>query len=261
MELCRAALRLPERQGTGMIVFVSAMPQEIASFHLPRNDWEGVPRMLAGRMAGKQVWATATGMGWRPTIRVVDEMLNNMPIKALISIGFSGGTAKALRPGELVLCRKVRLAGMGDGPREMTCHAGLLEAARRAAGATPTRWSEGDGLTADHVASSAREKEELGRSYEVHAVDMESFWVGMAASERNVPFLAVRAILDPQAESVPDLNPFITADGRLRGGHAARHFALRPQSWPGFLRMGLGARRASRSLGVWAMAFAREVHP
>ncbi|MBI4297336.1 MAG: hypothetical protein HY676_02255 [Chloroflexi bacterium] len=226
-----------------MIVFLSAMPQEIARI----------------RGLGTDALALATGMGRWATEVGVAKALAAHPHCALVSLGFSGGTQPGLRPGELVLCRRVHWHGEKEEPRSVVCHPALLEVARRAIEATSFPWREGEGLTQNCVATSPKEKEALGRGLGVQVVDMESFWVGWAAQEKGLPFLSVRAVLDPQEEFVPDLNPFINADGRLLAGKAIRYFVLRPQHWHGFLCLGLRSRRASRALGAWAIAFTREL--
>jgi len=117
--------------------------------------------------------------------------------RVLISAGFSGGLDAAMRTGDLVLADSI----VHNGER-LAIDAGLLERARASLRTDPRRIAIGPTLCAARVVQGREEKRELGASGEI-AVDMESGPIARWATGNGVPFLSVRAILDPLAFSVP----------------------------------------------------------
>lgn len=113
--------------------------------------------------------------------------------------------------------------------------AGLLKRAENAIRAKGRRPKTGPTMCATSVIESPREKARLGESGAI-AVDMESGPLCRWAEERDVPFLSVRAILDPVEMAVP----FPSERPMWRSAMAHPLAAA---------RIGLAARHAARALG------------
>jgi hypothetical protein len=101
--------------------------------------------------------------------------------------------------------------------------------------------------SADHVVSSADEKQRLGESAD--AVEMESFEILREAQAAGVPAVAVRAISDTVGEDLPlDMNQVFTDQGQVSIPRVLGQVALKPQSLPGLIRLGRNSRIAAQSL-------------
>lgn len=141
----------------------------------------------------------STGIGRRATEKALAAFLaeHRPQIELLISSGFAGGLVRGLSPGELVLAERLRLE---DG-QEIEVEKELL--AQAAAAFEPFGAHRGPVLTVGKLARAVEEKRRLGLRSRALAVEMEAFWIAALAREYRLPFLAVKAILDPLERPLP----------------------------------------------------------
>lgn len=171
----------------------------------------------------------------------------------LLVWGIAGGLEAELRPGTLLLPRRV------------------IDAAGDAFPSEP-RWREHlarhipEGMKADdrpvvtvsHPVSGRDAKTALARQSGAVAVDLETAAVARLARERGVPFAAVRAIADPLELALP---------GVLRRARSGRFLALevalrsivRPRDWPRLAALSRATRAARLNLACLAERLA-ETH-
>ena len=64
-----------------------------------------------------------------------------------------------------------------------------------------------DSLTVGGLVTTPRDKQAVKRLYPVGIVNMEDYWAAAAALEAGVPFISVRAVLDPARQSLPAYLP------------------------------------------------------
>jgi adenosylhomocysteine nucleosidase len=106
--------------------------------------------------------------------------------------------------------------------------------------------------------AGAAEKIRLAASYGAHLVDMEAATLARLAQTRGIPFYCLKAVSDDAGAKLPDLNPFIMANGQLRMMPFLTHVAMRPGSWRGLIKLGrhssLAARHLSEAIQVWLEA-------
>lgn len=169
-----------------------------------------------------------TGMGQSKAFEVVRKHLQSKAFRLVVSAGFAGATRPGFRVGDLVAASKVIDASTG-------------------------RWlapgngapSNGSSITSGTVLTCARplvkpeEKLRAGVDYGAVAVDMETYGVARAAQEAGVPWLSLRAILDPAEEILPV--------GSFRQGFKLLANPLRWKVLSNFLA---AMEKASRSLAV-----------
>lgn len=173
------------------------------------------------------------------------EALLSTGARALMSIGLAGGCDPALPTGTAVIATGVRdLAATGTlwTNREWRGRLqGLLLGAvlvEEAAIGTSARAVVG-----------ADSKQTLFWSDGVACVDMESAAVAHAAVAADVPFMALRIIVDPADFSLPGAAlAALQADGSLRPAAAAAAAIRRPAEIPALLRLGNAHRRAIAAL-------------
>ena len=216
----------------GPVLVLVALEQELRAVG---RALDGAPRAgtVRGRLGGNEVITLASGMGNGP-----GPALDEWQPRLVVSCGFCGGLDPGLMAGDLVLATALRAAS-GD----------LLtapEPARLAAAAMldGLRYRQGELVQATSVATTVDEKRALARSGAL-AVDMESYAVGLAAAEAGIPWLALRAVLDPADSPLPEF----TREPRRDYAWPALKYALQgPRAAAKLVRLARDSRLASAAL-------------
>jgi adenosylhomocysteine nucleosidase len=147
--------------------------------------------------------------------------------RALVSWGMAGALAATIQPGTLILPRDVRSQ---DGRRfeaNPVWHARL--AAELASGFTVEQRSL---LGAAEVLATPQVKEQAARSSGAVAADMESCGIARIAAHAAVPFVALRVIVDAQADRLPPRPERWIDEHGDRRFTAALAAAFAPAQWP-----------------------------
>lgn len=177
------------------------------------------------RVGERRVLAGWTGIGAAATVRAVEGLAALKPA-ALLHLGVAGGLAPALRAGDVVVCDRVLLDGVGglegdalacppEGP--LTDWLARIVAAAR-----------GAAVTVEHVVPSAAAKRALFERTGALVVEMESYWAARAARAAGLPIACLRAVIDRQDESLPDLTSALDQVGRPRTLRLLRHLVAQP---------------------------------
>ena len=147
-----------------------------------------------GRRPGVHVVRTAIGERSRETMDELDH--ESAEASLLIATGFSGGIDSRIRRGDLFLARLVRHRG-----EEIRVDPELLQRARSALGGGSVELHVGPCESVDHVLQPDEKRALVADG--VAAIDMESGPLARWAVNRGIPFLALRAILDPVGADLP----------------------------------------------------------
>ena len=103
----------------------------------------------------------------------------------------------------------------------------------RRAGSCPRKGlavRKGTSITVDEAAWGPAEKS-AHHAWKAHdVVEMESFWIAEAAVKRGMPFLAVRAVSDSSADSLPNIG-VMRPDGTLDTEKFITHLPRAPGDW------------------------------
>lgn len=156
----------------------------------------------------------------------------------VISAGFAGGLSPELRTGDLVFgCRLVRVRGddLILGPVPLVPPVG---------GFRPVTV-----VTVDEPIPKGEVVVRLPREGGASVVDMESFYVAELAASRGIPFVALRAILDPLNQEIPfPLREVQGGDGRPSLLQTLRLILRRPSIIPPLSLLWRESVIAARSL-------------
>jgi adenosylhomocysteine nucleosidase len=188
-----------------------------------------------GQSGGIDVVGLALGVGGGARRAVLEEQP-----RLVVSCGFSGALDPALAPGDLVLATAVR-DETGD---ELASPPSIRQ--RAAEALSGLRHFEGELVCTTTVATTEEEKLALARPGAL-AVDMESYPAARAAAAAGIPWLAIRAIVDPLRSSLPAFTRDPT------GGYVgpAMRFALSgPRAAAELVRLAARARAAAAALEV-----------
>jgi adenosylhomocysteine nucleosidase len=187
----------------------------------------------------------------------------------VLSIGFAGGLQPELATGDVVLADRILAwpertvpndvvpadtmppGGVSEGPfvTPNPSLASLVAIAAQQAGLSRHR-----GLLLSHnmLVAGTVDKRWLGRYTGALAVDMESYGIGSLAAAQRLPFISMRAILDP-CDTPLDLpiHGLTTPDGGIRPGGVALAVMRQPGLLKSFWALWRLSRLTQRRLRVW----------
>jgi nucleoside phosphorylase len=207
--------------------------------------------VTTGELGGRPVVLCRSGLGERAG-GAVPVLLGRCRASALLSVGVCGALDTGLRSGDLVLCESVETASAAQPIRSDD---GLLRLAEAAAREARLPVGTGRSLTVERVVAAPADKAALRLSSGADVVEMEGYWLGRAAQEAGLAFLAARAVLDEAAHDVPPLTDLIRADGSHRALGAVAYVLRRPYHLPGLVGTAAAERRALGSLARFLEAF------
>jgi adenosylhomocysteine nucleosidase len=158
----------------------------------------------------------------------------------LISFGVAGGLAPHLKPGACVIGSSIH-----DDDEERRTDARWAQRLMRIIPDAVHGSIVGVGAPVAHSA----EKSALHRATGAIAVDMESHVVARVAAEHDVPFAAIRVVVDPVERTIPRSALAGTrADGTIDPFAVVRSLLRYPRDLAGLIRMSLDARTARATL-------------
>jgi adenosylhomocysteine nucleosidase len=165
----------------------------------------------------------ANGPGPRLVERALEQKCS---VDLILSVGFCGALDPALRIGDIVVS--------GDVPKVLG-----------------SAFVQGDVVSVDRVAFTAREKCELRAATGAAVVEMESAAVAQKAREWDVPFGCVRVVSDVAGQDLPlDFNRYRDAAGRFERTRIALAALGRPFTvLPRLVHLDRDCRRAADRLG------------
>jgi nucleoside phosphorylase len=189
---------------------------------------------------------------------------SNSPDRLLL-LGFAGAVDPALACGDLVLSRRYYLdpdtpegVGEGDGDKFFEADSSMLEQATAAASASGVAWRGVESLTVGRPVANGEEKAAIYLSHSgrhgVGAVNMEDYWVAEFAARAEIPFLAVRAVIDTAGQAIPSYAMGL----QERRWNALASATARPWQLPNLVRLAGNRRLAQRSLRRFAVAFLQD---
>jgi len=162
----------------------------------------------------------------------------------LISWGCAGALAPHLKAGDLIIPESI-----------LTLDNKLI--------ATHTQWSKqivellensikhytGALLESDSVVALAHDKNELYQTTHALAVDMESGAVARIAQQAQLPFIALRSIVDPANLDLPQsINHAMTESGLVSIPKLLLYLCAHPNEIPRLIKLGLNFNAASKTL-------------
>lgn len=163
--------------------------------------------------------------------------------RALVSWGMAGALAPTIEPGTVIVPRDVRAA---DGRRFASDRAWHAQLA--AALSDEFMVEQGSLLGAAEVLATPQVKEQAALASGAVAADMESYGIASIAARAAVPFVAVRVIVDAQADRLPPrAERWIDEHGDRRLA-AALAAAFAPAHWPSLWLLAQRYRTARRVL-------------
>jgi adenosylhomocysteine nucleosidase len=190
---------------------------------------------------------SVTGMGGLAAARGAEALLA-AGAGALASFGLAGGLDPALHAGAVLLPDEV----IGPNGQRLVTSTGWRD--RLVAALQPHQLaSTGRLLTMPRAVGSVTDKAELFRSTGAAAVDMESLAVAEVAARHQVPFVAVRVVVDSAGDVLPNaVSAAADKEGHLQIWRLMGALALAPGELAPLFRLARRYRAANRSLAAVA---------
>jgi len=214
------------------LALISAMPGElkplVRAWKHERRDGVDVWTRPSG---GTEWVAACAGAGSDAAARALAEIEKRGAVAGIISLGWAGALNGAYTPGSAY-----KVSGVVD----------ALNGERFPA----VGGQEGCWLVTNPTVAGVEEKQRLAAAHGAVLVDMEAAGLARLAGTRGVPFYCVKGVSDGALEQVPDLNRFISGQGRFKTALFLVYVLIRPWFWPSLLRMGLHSARAARMMAA-----------
>jgi adenosylhomocysteine nucleosidase len=208
---------------------------------MPRG---GDPPLSELAVLGEGSLLALSGIG-RAAAATAAQALLDAGASALMTFGMAGGLDPALEPGSVVIPCELISAG---GARYATCRVWREQVA--AAVSTVCAVTVGNLLTSSRAIETPADKAAAFRSTGAAAVDMESAAVAEIAAKQNLPFIAVRVIVDTAADTLPRAVVAASLVGRVRFARLIGGLILAPREIASVIRLAQRYRKAMRSLRV-----------
>jgi nucleoside phosphorylase len=170
----------------------------------------------------------------------VEALLAAEPVDRVLVLGVCGGLSPLLSEGDLVVAREVWFEEAGGEideappPDRGWRKRALLRLARPGERPTGSGISTAGLLSVGRVLADPQAKRAMARRLpagEPFAADLETAVYARAAAARDLPYLAVRVILDPLDERLPlDVSRCLGADGRVSRARVVAWALSRPSS-------------------------------
>jgi hopanoid-associated phosphorylase len=208
---------------------------------MPRG---GEPPLSELALLGEGSLLALSGIG-RAAAAAAAQSLIDAGVSALMTFGMAGGLDPALKPGSVVIPCELLAS---DGARYVANPAWRRQVA---AAVSPLRAvTEGNLLTSIHAIETPADKAAAFRATGAAAVDMESAAVAAIAAQHNLPFIAVRVIVDTAADMLPRAVVAASKAGRVRLARLIGGLILAPREIGSLVRLAQRYRIAMRSLRV-----------
>ena len=167
-----------------------ALPAESSEF-LRRLDnklctGRNAIRIIRGTLDDREIEVLHTGVGEKVCRQRVGKFLKNQQFEFLISAGFAGALNDQLHSGDLLLARNFSTLDLTE---------------RQSFPSLPIH--QADLLTLPALIDSSEERNEIARSTDAAAVDMETEFIARACAEHGIPLLSLRVITDTPREPFP----------------------------------------------------------
>lgn len=218
---------------------IAAMPGELKPLvrGWPHSTRNGVD-FWAQRDPEDEWIAACAGAGQAAATRAFAAIEDGGPIDLAFSVGWAG----ALR-GSIAAGTAHNVAGVIDvrSGERFHCEAEAGDV-----------W-----LVTSHKVCDEEEKRRLASTYTAGLVDMEAAAVARLAAMREIPFYCIKGVSDGLTARLPDLNRFLSPDGKLQVGRLVLFAILRPWYWSALLEMGENSRKAAQSIAESLHEFLR----
>lgn len=230
-----------------MLMIAAALDHEISGI-LDKMDVDATlhvkPAVIRhGHLGPLELLLLRSGMGVTQMQDAILATQSYFPITAICNVGYAGGTHPNLHLGDVVIPDQVVHKG-----EAWQCDATLASTALRYCEDEHLRFHRGTMVCSDTTIESPHEKAYLGTQFEAVSIDMESAGVARAAQKLGVPFMVMRAVVDPLDMALPHIPAPIVAKGFVRPLMMMAHLICNPRQLLRLPKLHFASNRARESV-------------
>ena len=234
-----------------MIAVVAALKEEMAGYlasGLYREAGRDGDVRWFESASSRHVAVVLGGIGREAIESAAGLALSRYEPELLVSAGFAGGVRPEMRPGALVVCDKL-WSVVGPPETWSTESAQVAETKSELVQELGTSGAvRGECLTVPQVVTGSAMKAWIGGHFPVAIIDMEGYWVSLAAAGAGVPMIAVKSVVDPVEQTLPRVASIAGRHGAGRWAAALGSILASPRQLRGLLRLASQAKAARESL-------------
>lgn len=199
-----------------MLAVVADLQRDIGGFlkigRFSESDREGNLRFYTSRSI-PHVVAAAGGFSGDEAAQSAGALISRFRPKFLVSAGFASSVKTCLPIGGIVVCERISAV---DGPAyswrasdalKIETDPSVVDRIRREMSDSDVEFEVDGCLTLPESIVRSPMKEWLGRTFDVAAVDLDSYWVADALRETRLPCIPVRVVMDTVEQ---DLSPRVS---------------------------------------------------
>lgn len=198
-----------------------------------------------GSLCGKGLVMARSGIGIAAMESACSYLFSHFSPAFCLHVGYCGGAEPKDAPGDLLIAETVVDARSGE---RIEVAPGLTERAEAVARERELRARRGTLVTVEKVVENPHEKAFAGTQHSAAGIDMESAALAIACRERGIPWLVVRAVLDPLDVALPDMGDSVTEEGGTDGVALAEHLVRNPKDIFSLPRLQYFAGQARNSI-------------
>ena len=229
---------------------------------LERQQLDGGYIISRGTFRDLPVLVCRTGLGEERVNGIVDEVIHEHPITAILSARMAAAIPEKLSVGDLAFCLRSMLHRSGeDFIRKPSGEVDrrLLELGGRAATSAGIHHMVGDSLTFAPLNPVPVDRQEMsGELGNVVVVDTEGYWLAEMAFEHKIPFLSVRVSLGSVYDQMTEALRLLGRRSYVSTWSALQQNLAHPTRLPNFIRLVDAVRTSCRSLSPFFKAFLSE---
>lgn len=183
-----------------------------------------------------------SGAGHNNACKAAQTLINQGATK-LISWGCAAALDPQLKPGDLIIANQV----ITQNGTIASPYPWIKDIEALVPKQLPVSYTQ----LASHfgLISSTSDKARLYAETSAAALDMESAGVAATAKDANLPFIAIRAIADPSAMSLPNaISKALNPDGKVELSVLLRHIIVHPLEIFALIKLGLHFQAARKTL-------------
>ena len=235
-----------------MIGIFAAMQSEVAACLTSLDPVEERQFGSFTVFAGKRGFVCRTGVG-RVAEEATELLADELSPSYLLSVGTAGGLNRSLQAADLVVPRSLDVAGIA-GFSTVIADSSLVDMAVASSASVGLPASTGCCVTVAEAAWGPDEKSAL-REAGHDIAEMESYWTGLVAASRGIPFLTARVISDSADHSLPAIPNLINKDGTTNQGAIVEYTKEHPEAMPALVEQAQRSAKAITNLRMFLEAF------
>jgi adenosylhomocysteine nucleosidase len=213
------------------IAVLGALKEEIAGIKQAMNISGhvrlGKTSAWPGKWRKQSIVLVRSGVGRQRAEDATLQVIDRFRPRVLISIGYAGAVQPELNVGDLVISNNI-IEEKGKG--EYSPNSDWLNRAKNVSCGDGFKAILGGLLTVDNVIHDSVLKKELGGSYSVQAVEMETSAIAKVAKAKDVPLLSLRVISDRLDQELLDSSSFLGGNGEISTLKAGWYVLTHPSS-------------------------------